>query len=76
MSDELEDSAATDLKEMASSDDSIEYRTIVSRMKIRDQAAEDIAAFLSKGGTINEVAPNVTADPPRKPESNYGARSI
>jgi hypothetical protein len=76
MSDELEDSAATDLKEMASSDDSIEYRTIVSRMKIRDQVAEDIAAFLSKGGTINEVAPNVTADPPRKPESNYGARSI
>ncbi len=76
MSDELEDSAATDLKEMASDDDSVEYRTIGSRMKIRDQVAEDIAAFLSKGGTINEVAPNVTADPPRKPESNYGARSI
>lgn len=76
MSDELEGSAPTDLGALANSDDSVEHRTIVSRMKVRDQVAEDIAAYLQNGGKIVEVAPNVTADPPRKPESNYGARSI
>jgi hypothetical protein len=45
-------------------------------MKVRDKVAEDIAAYLQNGGTIVEVAANVTADPPKKPESNYGARSI
>ncbi len=76
MSDNMEASASADLGALANSDDSVEHRTIVSRMKVRDKVAEDIAAYLQNGGTIIEVAPNVTADPPRKPESNYGARSI
>ncbi|MFT6094471.1 MAG: hypothetical protein ACJA2Q_002376 [Pseudohongiellaceae bacterium] len=57
-------------------DETAESRTIASRMKIRDKVEEDIARFLSKGGAISEIDPNVTADPPRKPESNYGARAI
>ncbi|MFT4863549.1 MAG: hypothetical protein ACI95C_002781 [Pseudohongiellaceae bacterium] len=76
MSDYIEASASADLGALANSDDNVEHRTIVSRMKVRDKVAEDIAAYLQNGGTIIEVAPNVTADPPRKPESNYGARSI
>ena len=76
MSDKLEASASADSVALANGDDSVEHRTIVSRMKVRDKVAEDIAAYLQNGGTIVEVAPNVTADPPRKPESNYGARSI
>ena len=57
-------------------DETAESRTIASRMKIRDKVEEDIARFLSKGCAISEIDPNVTADPPRKPESNYGARAI
>ncbi|MFK7865732.1 MAG: hypothetical protein AB8B95_16060 [Pseudohongiellaceae bacterium] len=65
-----------DLAQVGNSDDPIESRTIESRLKIRDKVEEDIARFLSQGGSINEIAPDVTADPPRKPESNYGARAI
>lgn len=57
-------------------DETAESRTIASRMKIRDKVEEDIARFLSKGGAIDEIDSDVTADPPRKPESNYGARAI
>lgn len=60
----------------AINDETAESRTIASRMKIRDKVEEDIARFLSKGGAIDEIGPDVTADPPRKPESNYGARAI
>lgn len=65
-----------DLEAVGNSDESVESRTIESRLKIRDKIEEDIARFLSQGGAINEIAPDVTADPPRKPESNYGARAI
>lgn len=61
---------------VVSNDETAESRTIASRMKIRDKVEEDIARFLSKGGEIDEIASDVTADPPRKPESNYGARAI
>lgn len=65
-----------DLALVGNSDEPIESRTIESRLKIRDKVDEDIARFLSQGGSIDEIAPDVTADPPRKPESNYGARAI
>lgn len=67
---------AKDTASIATNEETAESRTIASRMKIRDKVEEDIARFLSKGGAINEIAPDVTADPPRKPESNYGARAI
>jgi hypothetical protein len=76
MSEKIEAQETSDVGALANGDDSALDRTIVSRMKIRDKVAEDIAAYLQSGGTIVEVAANVTADPPRKPESNYGARSI
>ena len=57
-------------------DEPAESWKIACPMKIRDKVQEDIARFLSKGGAISEIDPNVTADPPRKPESNYGARAI
>lgn len=68
--------AKVDLEAVGNSDESAESRTIESRLKIRDKIEEDIARFLSQGGAIDEIAPDVTADPPRKPESNYGARAI
>ncbi|QIZ85891.1 hypothetical protein HF888_16080 [Bermanella marisrubri] len=52
------------------------HRSIASRQKLRDKMSGDVEAFLAQGGSINEVEPNVMADPPRKPQSNYGSRPI
>ncbi len=51
-------------------------RSVSSREHIRSQLSADIEAFLSKGGSIQTVDPNITADPPRKPSSSYGSRPI
>jgi len=52
-----------------------EDRTVSSRAHLRNQLSDEIHAFLSAGGRINEVEPLLRADPPRKPGNNYG-RSI
>jgi len=51
-------------------------RSIASRKKLRNKMNGDVEAFLQNGGSINQVEPNVMADPPRKPTSNYGSRPI
>lgn len=51
-------------------------RSIASRQKLRSQMENEVEAFLNSGGSISEVEPNVMADPPRKPTSNYGSRPI
>lgn len=53
-----------------------EERTVSSRQGLRDEMARQIEEFLARGGRIQEIDPNVTADPPRKPESEYGSRPI
>lgn len=53
-----------------------EERTVASRQKLRDEMSKEIEEFLARGGKINHVEPNVTADPPRKPDSDYGSRPI
>ena len=50
--------------------------TVSARDEVRDQLQDDIEAFLAKGGAIEDVARNVRADPPRKPENNYGRGAI
>lgn len=42
----------------------------------REQLQNDIEAFLARGGAIKEIAPNIVADPPKRPESNYGGQPI
>jgi len=54
----------------------LEDFSIASRQKIRDELEDQIAAFLARGGKINEVPANVTADPPKKPTPDYGGRPI
>lgn len=54
----------------------IEDFSIASRQKVRDELEAQIAEFLARGGKINEVPANVTADPPKKPTSDYGGRPI
>jgi len=59
-----------------SREDRPEDRTVTSRAKFRVELSDQVAEFLAKGGTINNIDPNVMADPPRKPQSNYGSRPI
>lgn len=57
-------------------EESPEERTVASRQKQRQEMEDQIAAFLASGGKIAQIEPNVTADPPRKPDSDYGSRPI
>ncbi|MET0380080.1 MAG: hypothetical protein ABW049_13900 [Spongiibacteraceae bacterium] len=59
-----------------SGEDVPEERTVSSRQGLRDEMSRQIEDFLARGGQIKEIDPNVTADPPRKPESEYGSRPI
>lgn len=60
----------------ATESEALEDFSIASRQKARDELEAQIAAFLAKGGKINEVPANVTADPPKKPTPDYGGRPI
>ena len=57
-------------------EDFAEERTLSSRQRARSQLSAEVEAFLAQGGAIAEVAPDVTADPPRKPQPKYGSRPI
>ena len=57
-------------------DDMPNSATIAERKRQRDQVASEIEAFLAQGGGITSVEANLRADPPKKPESNYGSRPI
>ncbi len=57
-------------------EDDPEERTVSSRQGLRDEMSRQIEEFLSRGGKIAEIDPNVTADPPKKPQSDYGSRPI
>lgn len=63
-------------KAAAAESEALEDFSIASRQKVRDEIEDQIAAFLARGGKINEVEPNVTADPPKKPTPDYGGRPI
>lgn len=71
-SDEVSYSAKTKVVET----EVLEDFSIASRQKARDELEAQIAAFLARGGKINEVPANVTADPPKKPTPDYGGRPI
>ena len=68
--------AAVDLAFIGSKDEVAETRNAASRERVRSVLDDEVAKFLNGGGKINNVAPNVMGDPPRKPESNYGSRPI
>lgn len=50
--------------------------SVAARSGDRDQLAADVEAFLNKGGDIEEVPKDFRADPPKKPQNNYGRGSI
>ena len=51
-------------------------RTVAAKSGSRNQLEEDIQRFLAQGGSVSTVAGGVSADPPKKPVSNYGSRPI
>lgn len=53
-----------------------ELPSIEAKQKERDALARAMEEFLSRGGKVQEVEPNVVADPPKKPDSKYGSRPI
>ena len=53
-----------------------EVHSIEARSSVRDQLADDVARFLETGGAVVEVPKDFRADPPRRPENNYGRGSI
>jgi len=72
-SDEVEYKAGS---KAAATTEALEDFSIASRQKARDELEDQVAAFLARGGKINEIPPNVTADPPKKPAPDYGGRPI
>jgi len=50
--------------------------SIEAREPARSQLAADVEAFLARGGNISEVPRDFRADPPKRPESNYGRGAI
>lgn len=59
-----------------SADDNLVSTSSAARDEIRQSMEDDVAAFLARGGQIQQIDDNVMADPPRKPQTNYGSRPI
>ncbi|MBF7142312.1 MULTISPECIES: transcriptional regulator SutA [Pseudomonas] len=53
-----------------------ELPSVEAKQKERDALARAMEEYLSRGGQIQEVEPNVVADPPKKPDNKYGSRPI
>ncbi|MBO3276161.1 transcriptional regulator SutA [Pseudomonas schmalbachii] len=53
-----------------------ELPSVEAKKKERDALAKAMEEFLSRGGKVQEIEPNVVADPPKKPDSKYGSRPI
>lgn len=61
---------------LGTKEDNAETRTVATRVRLRSKMESDIEAFLKSGGKIAQIEPNVMADPPRKPTSDYGSQPI
>ncbi|PJI46833.1 MAG: hypothetical protein CTR55_24985 [Pseudomonas sp.] len=53
-----------------------ELPSVEAKQKDRDALARAMEEFLTRGGQVQEIEPNVVADPPKKPDSKYGSRPI
>lgn len=53
-----------------------EMPSIEAKQREREALERAMAEFLARGGKVQEVEPNVVADPPKKPDSKYGSRPI
>lgn len=53
-----------------------ESASAAEKRRLREQLEADMEAFLKRGGQVQTVAENVRADPPRKPDIQYGSAPI
>ncbi len=53
-----------------------ELPSIEAKQAERDALARAMEEFLARGGKVQQIDPNVVADPPKKPDSKYGSRPI
>ncbi len=53
-----------------------ELPSMEAKQREREALARAMEEFLARGGQVQEVEPNVVADPPKKPDSKYGSRPI
>lgn len=53
-----------------------ETLTVSSKEAARRQLEEEMERFLASGGKIRQIPPDESADPPKKPTSNYGSKPI
>lgn len=51
-------------------------RELADREALRSKMASEVDAFLKAGGKVEQVERGKRADPPRKPQSQYGSRPI
>lgn len=64
------------VEERVFKDERLEDHTVDSRRKLREQLQSEVEEFLARGGKIQQVEANITADPPQKPANNYCSRPI
>ncbi len=57
-------------------DTAIDPFNVAARKKARDQLARDMEEFMKRGGEVRQIADDVRADPPRKPNADYGSSPI
>jgi hypothetical protein len=63
-------------KKVKQSVDTEELPSVEAKQKEREALARAMEEFLARGGKVQEIEPNVVADPPKKPDSKYGSRPI
>ncbi len=51
-------------------------RLLADREALRSKMASEVEDYLKAGGKVEQVERGKRADPPRKPESQYGSRPI
>ena len=71
-----EDASADDAQADESTTAAASAAEVAERERLRERLQDDVDAFLAGGGTIQDVPNDYRADPPKKPQSNYGSRSI
>lgn len=63
-------------KKKAKAPEPEELPSVEAKQRERDELARAMEEFLARGGKVQEVEPNVVADPPKKPDNKYGSRPI
>lgn len=52
------------------------HSSMLEKLAERENLNKEIEMFLSGGGNIHQIDPDVMADPPKRPENKYGSHPI